>query len=157
VRPDCFPPRPAFPRSSFFCRAAANIPYSLVTQPLPWPFKNPGTPSFTLAVQINPRFSQFDQVRCPSAVGNKNPAVIFQRPASGPLRVRPISHFLLAISASSWQICCGVQCAARCSECQRFGLLRSRLVRSRRDCRNISPDRKRCGEARRTAPAWCSR
>ena len=32
--------------------ARGSIPYSPVTQPLPWPFRNDGTPSSTVAVQI---------------------------------------------------------------------------------------------------------
>jgi len=32
--------------------ARGSMPYSPVTQPFPWPFKNEGTPSSTVAVQM---------------------------------------------------------------------------------------------------------
>jgi hypothetical protein len=55
--------------------ARGNIPYSLVTQPLPLPFKNEGTPSSTVAVQITRVFPS-SMSTLPSAVEIKS-GVIF--------------------------------------------------------------------------------
>ena len=51
------------------------MPYSLVTQPLPAPFRNPGTPSSTVAVQIT-RVLPNSISTLPSAVEMKS-GVIF--------------------------------------------------------------------------------
>ena len=51
------------------------MPYSLVTQPLPLPFRNPGTPSSTVAVQIT-RVLPSSMSTLPSAVEMKS-GVIF--------------------------------------------------------------------------------
>ena len=50
--------------------ARGSMPYSLVTQPLPVPFRNPGTPSSTVAVQIT-RVLPSSIRTLPSALGNK--------------------------------------------------------------------------------------
>src|SRR6266851_1449583 len=47
------------------------MPYSPVTQPLPWPFKNDGTPSSTVAVQIT-RVLPISINTLPSALGIKS-------------------------------------------------------------------------------------
>ena len=49
VRPDCLPE--AASREPRVCVARGSIPYSAVTQPLPFPLRKEGTFSSTLAVQ----------------------------------------------------------------------------------------------------------
>ena len=51
--------------------ARGNMPYSPVTQPLPEPFRNCGTPSSTVAVQIT-RVRPISISTLPSAVGMKS-------------------------------------------------------------------------------------
>ena len=50
VRPDCLPRVDS--RGVRCSVARGNMPYSAVTQPLPVPFRNEGTPSSIVAVQI---------------------------------------------------------------------------------------------------------
>src|SRR5208282_6553720 len=59
------------------------MPYSLVTQPLPVPFKNPGTPSSTVAVQIT-RVLPSSINTLPSAVEIKSGVIFNGRIWSGP-------------------------------------------------------------------------
>ena len=51
--------------------ARGSIPYSLVTQPFPVPFRNVGTPSSKLAVQIT-RVFPTSMSTLPSALGMKS-------------------------------------------------------------------------------------
>src|SRR5712691_1206331 len=69
VRPDCFPR--AASRGVRCSVARGSIPYSLVTQPLPEPFRNWGTPSSTLAVQTT-RVFPTSMRTLPSAVEIKS-------------------------------------------------------------------------------------
>ena len=50
VRPDCLPSAASRRVRVFVARG--SIPYSAVSQPWPLPFRNDGTPSSTLAVQM---------------------------------------------------------------------------------------------------------
>src|SRR5262249_45306073 len=64
------------------------MPYSLVTQPLPDPFRNPGTPSSTEAVQIT-RVLPSSISTLPSAVEKKSGCIF-----TGPSWSEPRPSFL---------------------------------------------------------------
>jgi hypothetical protein len=81
VRPDCFPR--AASRAVRSSVARGNMPYSLVTQPLPAPFKKPGTPSSTVAVQMT-RVLPSSINTLPSAVEIKSGVILSGRIWSTP-------------------------------------------------------------------------
>ena len=58
------------------------MPYSLVTQPLPEPFRNPGTPSSTVAVAMT-RVWPASMRTLPSAVVMKSGVILMGRRSSG--------------------------------------------------------------------------
>src|SRR5580704_1904519 len=95
VRPDCLPREDS--RGVRCSVARGNMPYSPVTQPLPEPFMNCGTPSVTDAVQIT-RVRPTSMSTLPSAVGTKSGVIFTARIWSG---ARPSVRNASPLKASS--------------------------------------------------------
>ena len=76
VRPDCLPR--AASRGVRSSVARGSMPYSAVTQPLPLPLRNCGTPSSTVAVQMT-RVLPSSMSTLPSAVEMKSGVILSGR------------------------------------------------------------------------------
>src|SRR5262249_20177996 len=112
-----------------------SMPYSLVTQPLPLPFKKGGTPSSTVAVQIT-RVLPSSISTLPSAVEMKSgvilsgriwsaarPSLLTAPPVPGSLTCSPLSEFSSPLGQFDGR---EAQCQRRDKEGARLGCGRAR-------------------------------